>query len=171
MGVRLGLIGAQLRRHVSGLLEHRIPIPHRPPHHRVVIPAIFDESCGVETPLMLHLHGAEVGRYVVFESSGASDNWGVVYYAAHLRTARPPRPPLPSSSPASASSPSPSSHRHFFLPRCDGSVRLNEGVLTWSFKAPQVMGGWFDKRSLARIPELPEDVGDVRDDEATRRGL
>ena len=78
---------------------------------------------------------------------------------------------MPSSSPASASSPSSSSRRRFFLPRCDSPVCFDKGVLTWSFKAPQVMRGWLDKRNFARVPELPEDVGDVRDDEATRRGL
>ena len=171
MGVRFGLIGAKSRRRVSGLLEHRIPIPHRSPHHRVVIPAIFDETCGVETPLMLHLHGAKVGGYVVFEPSGASGYWGIVHYAAYLQTARPPRPPLPSPSAASASSPSSSSRRRFFLPGRDSSVCFNEGVLTRSFKAPQVMGGWLDERNFARVPELPEDVGDVWDDEAMRRGL
>ena len=159
-------MGMKSRCRVSGLLEHRIPIPHRPPHYRVVVPAIFDEPCGVETSLMLHLHGAKVGGYVVLEPSGASGNRGVVHYAAYLRTTRPPRPPLPSSSPASSSP-----HRRFFLPRRDSSVCFNEGVLTRSFKAPQVMGGWLDERNFARVPELPEDVGDVRDDEATRRGL
>ena len=33
------------------------------------------------------------------------------------------------------------------------------------------MRGWLDERNFARVPELPEDVGDVRDDEATWRGL
>ena len=43
--------------------------------------------------------------------------------------------------------------------------------MTRSLKASQVMGGWLDEHNFARVPELPEDVGDVRDDEATRRGL
>ena len=33
------------------------------------------------------------------------------------------------------------------------------------------MGSWLDERNFARVPELSEDVGDVRDDETTRRGL
>ena len=117
---------------------------------------------------MLHLHGAKVGGYIVLEPDGASDG-GFVRYAAYLRTTRPPRPPPPSPSPASTSSSI--SRRRFFFPRCNGSVRLNEGVLTWSFKAPQVMGGRFDERSFARVSELPEDVGNVGDDKAARRGL
>ena len=116
---------------------------------------------------MLHLHGAKVGGYIVLEPDGASDG-GFMRYAAYLRTTRPPRPPPLSPSPASSSS-SPS-RRRFFFPRCNGSVRLNEGVLTWSFKAPQVMGGRLDERGFARVSELPEDVGDVGDDEAARGG-
>ena len=167
MRVRLSLIGAKSRRRVSGLLEHRVPVPHRPPYHRVVVPSIFDEAHGVEASLMLHLHGAKVGGYIVLEPDGTSDR-GLVRYAAYLRTTRPPRSPLPSPSPASTS-PSPACRR-FLFPRCNGSVCLNEGVLTWSFKVPQVMGGRLDERSFARVPELPEDVGDIGDDEAARRG-
>ena len=33
------------------------------------------------------------------------------------------------------------------------------------------MGGRLDERSFAQVPELPEDVGNVGDDEAARRGL
>ena len=116
---------------------------------------------------MLHLHGAKVGGYIVLEPDGALDG-GLVHYAAYLRTACPPRPPLPSPSPTSASS-SPS-RRRFFFPRCNGSVCLNEGVLTRSFKVSQVMGGRLDERSFARVPELPEDIGNIGDDEAARRG-
>ena len=170
MRVRLGLIGAKSRRRVSGLLEHRIPVPHRPPHHRVVVPPIFDEACGVEASLVLHLHGAKVGGYVVLKPSGSSDDWGFVHYVAYLRTARPPRPPLPSLSPTPASSSSSSSRRRFFIPGRNSSVCFNEGVLTRSFKASQVMGGRLDERNLARVPELSKDVGNVRDDEAMRRG-
>ena len=61
--------------------------------------------------------------------------------------------------------------RRFFAPGRDGSIGLDEGVLTWSLKVPQVMGGRFDKRDLARVPELSKDVGDVGDDEAAWRGL
>ena len=43
--------------------------------------------------------------------------------------------------------------------------------MTQSFKVPQVMGGRLDKRNFARVSELSEDVGNVGDDEATRRGL
>ena len=43
--------------------------------------------------------------------------------------------------------------------------------MTWSFKVSQVMGGRLDERSFARVPELSEDVGDIGDDNATRRGL
>ena len=32
------------------------------------------------------------------------------------------------------------------------------------------MGGRLDERSFARVPELSEDVGDIGDDEAARRG-
>ena len=171
MRVRLSLIGAKSRRRVSGLLVHRIPIPHRPPHHWVVVPSIFDEACRVETSFVLHLHGAKVGGYVVLVPSGASDNWGLVRYATYLRTARPPRPPLPSPSPTSTSLSSSSSRRRFFFPRRNSSVCFNEGVLTRSFKASQVMGGRLDERNFARVPELSEDVGNVWDDEAARRGL
>ena len=62
------------------------------------------------------------------------------------------------------------SRRRFFAPGRDGSIGLDEGVLTWSLKVPQVMGGRLNKRDLARVPELSKDVGDVRDDEAARRG-
>ena len=153
---------------MSGLLEHRVPVPHRPPYHRVVVPSILDEARGVEASLVLHLHGAKVGGYIVLEPDGASDR-GLVRYAAYLRTACPPRSPLPSPSPASTS-PSPA-RRCFLFPRCNGPVCFDEGVLTWSFKVPQVMGGRLDERSFARVPELSEDVGNVWDDEATRRGL
>ena len=65
-----------------------------------------------------------------------------------------------------------SSSRHrFFAPGRDGPIGLDEGVLTWSLKVPQVMGGQFDKRNFARVPELSEDVGDVGDDEAAWQGL
>ena len=143
---------------MSGLLEHWIPVSYRPPHHRVVVPAILDETRGVETSLMLHLHGAKVGGYVVLELGGASDDGGFVHNAAYLRTARPPRPPLPSPSPTPASSSSSSSRRRFFFPRHNRLICSNEGVLTRSFKVSQVMGGWLDERSFARVPELPEDV-------------
>ena len=116
---------------------------------------------------MLYLHGAKVGGYIVLEPDGSSDG-GLVRYAAYLRTTRPPRSLLPSPSPASTSSSSP--RRRFFFPGCDRSVCLNEGVLTWSFKVSQVMGGRLDERSFARVPELPEDVGNIGDDEAARRG-
>ena len=43
--------------------------------------------------------------------------------------------------------------------------------MTWSFKAPQVMGGWLDERSFARVSELPEDVGNIGDDKAAWGGL
>ena len=168
MRVRLSLIGAKSRCRVSGLLEHRVPIPHRPPHHRVVVPSILDKARGVEASLMLHLHGAKVGGYIVLEPDGAPDG-RLVRYAVYLRTTRPPRSLLSSPSPASTSlSPS---RRRFFFPRCNGSVCLDEGVLTWSFKVSQVMGGRLDERSFARVPELPEDVGNIGDDEAARRGL
>ena len=169
MRVRLSFIGAKSRRRVSGLLEHRIPVSHRSPHHQVFIPSILDKARRVEASLMLHLHGAKVGGYIVLEPDGPSDG-GLVRYAAYLRTTRPPRPPPLSPSPASASS-SPSRCRFFFFPRRNGSVCLHEGVLTWSFKISQVMGGRLDERSFARVPELPEDTGDVGDDEAARRGL
>ena len=152
---------------MSGLLEHRVPVPHRPPHHRIFVPSILDKARRVEASLMLHLHGAKVGGYIVLEPGRASDR-GLVRYAAYLRTTRPPRSPLPSPSPASTSPPS--ARCRFLFPRCNGSVCLNEGVLTWSFKVSQVMGGRLDERSFARVLELPEDVGDVGDDEATRRG-
>ena len=87
---------------------------------------------------------------VVFEPSGASDGWGFVRYATYLRTARPPRPPLPSPSPTSTSSSSTSSRRRlFFPPGRNSSVCFNEGVLTWSFKASQVMGGRLDEHNFA----------------------
>ena len=117
---------------------------------------------------MLHLHGAKVGGYIVLEPDGASDG-GLVRYAAYLQTTRPPRSPLPSPSPASTSSPSP--RCRFLFSRRNGPVCLNEGVLTWSLKVSQVMGGRLDERSFARVPELPEDIGNVGDDEAARRGL
>ena len=63
-----------------------------------------------------------------------------------------------------------SSRRRFLVPGRDGSIGLDEGVLTWSLKVPQVMGGRFDKRDFARVPELSKDVGDVGDDEAAWRG-
>ena len=170
--VRLNLIGAESRRRMSGLLEHRIPVPHRSPHHRVSVPSIFDEACGMEASFVLHLHGAKVGGHVVLEPSRASDDRDFVHYAAYLRTARPPRPLLPSPTPTSTSSSSSSARRRFFfLPRCDSSVCFNEGVCTWSLKVSQVMGGRLNKRYFARVPELSKDVGNVWDDEAARRGL
>ena len=35
---------------------------------------------------------------------------------------------------------------------------------------PQVMGGWLDEHSFARVSELSENVRDVGDDEAAWRG-
>ena len=120
---------------------------------------------------MAYFHRAEVGGYVVLEPGGAPNNRGITHYAAYLRAACPPRPPLRPLGPASTPSPPSSSCRRFFVPGCDGSVCLDEGVLTWSLKVPQVMGGWLDERSFARAPKLSEDVGDVGDDEAAWRGL
>ena len=157
---------------MSGLLEHWIPVPHCPPHHWVRVPSILDKACWVKASFVLHLHGTKVGGYVVLEPSGASGDWGFVCYATYLQTARPPRPPLPSPSPTSTSLSSSSSHRRFFFcPGRNSSVCFNEGVLTWSFKASQVMGGRLDERNFARVPELSEDVGNVWDNEAVWRGL
>ena len=64
-----------------------------------------------------------------------------------------------------------SSRRRFFAPWRDGSIGLDKGVLTWSLKVPQVMGGRLDKCDLTQVPELSEDVGDVGDDKAAWRGL
>ena len=64
----------------------------------------------------------------------------------------------------------PSSRRHFFAPGRDGPIGLDEGVLTWSLKVPQVMGGGFDERDFARVPESSKDVGDVGDNEVVWRG-
>ena len=120
---------------------------------------------------MAHFHRAEVGGYVVLEPGGTPDNRGITHYAAYLRTACPPPPPLRPLSSAPASSPSSSSRRRFLAPGCNGSVCLDEGVLTWSLKVPQVMGGWLDECSFAQAPKLSKDVGDVGDDEAAWRGL
>ena len=120
---------------------------------------------------MVHLHRAEVGRYVVLEAGRAPNDRGIVHYVAYLWAARPPRPPRPPRSPTSASLSASSSRHRFFVPGRDGSVSLDEGVLTWSLKVPQVMGGWINERNFARVPDLSEDVGDVGDDEPTRRGL
>ena len=119
---------------------------------------------------MAHFHRAEVGRHVVLEASGSPNNRGIVRYAAYLRAARPPRPPLRPPSPPSASSSPLCSHGRFLTDGCDGSVCLDEGVLTWSLKVPQVMGRRFDERNFARVAESSKDVGDVRDDEAARGG-
>ena len=79
-------------------------------------------------------------------------------------------PLCPPQSSASASSSTSSSSRCLFAPGRDGPIGLDEGVLTWSLKVSQVMGGQFDERDFARVPELSEDVGDVGDDEAAWRG-
>ena len=119
---------------------------------------------------MVHFHRAEVERHVVFEAGRTPNDRGTVHYAAYLRTTRPPCPPLRSSRSASAPSSPSSSRRRFFARGRDGPVGLNEGVLTWSLKVPQVMGGRLDKRDFARVPELSKDVGDVEDDEVAWRG-
>ena len=169
MGVRLGLVGAKLGCRVGWLLVHRIPFPHSPPHHRLVIHSVFDKACGVKAALMAHFHRAEVGGYVVLEPCGTPDDRGITHYAAYLRAACPPCPPLHSLNSAPASSPSSSSRRRFFAPGCDGSICLDEGVLTWSLKVPQVMGGRLNERSFAQVSELSKDVGNVGDDEAAWR--
>ena len=74
VGVGLGFIGAKLGRRMSGLLVHRMPLPHRPPHHRVIVHPIFDEVRRVEATLMTYLHGAKVGGYVVLKPGGALDD-------------------------------------------------------------------------------------------------
>ena len=91
-------------------------------------------------------------------------------YAAYLWAARPPHPPLRPPSPPLASSSPLCSRRRFLTDGCDGSVCLDEGVLTWSLKVPQVMGCWFDERNFARVVESSKDVGDVGDDKAARGG-
>ena len=77
MRVGLGFIGAESRRRVSWLLVHRVSLPHCPPHHWFVVHSIFDKAHGVETTLMTHLHGTEVGRYIVLKPGRASDDRGV----------------------------------------------------------------------------------------------
>ena len=72
MGVGLGLIGAESRRHMSGLLVHQMSFPHRPPHHQVVVHSRFDKARGVEATLMTHLHGTKVGGHIVIEPGRAS---------------------------------------------------------------------------------------------------
>ena len=119
---------------------------------------------------MAHFHRTEIGRYVVLEAGRLSNDRGTAHYAAYLWATRPPRSPLRSLSPASAPSPSLSSRRRFFVCGRNGFVCLDEGVLTWSLKVPQVMGSWLDERNFARVPEASEDVGDVGDDEAARGG-
>ena len=170
MGVGLSFVRAESRCRVGWLFVHCVPLPHGPPHHRLVVHSVFDETRRVETALMVHFHRAEVGRYIVLEASRAPNDGDAVHYATYLRTTRPSCPPLRSSRSASAPSSSSSSRRRFFARGGDGPVGLNEGVLTWSLKAPQVMGSRFDERSFARVPELSEDVGDIGDDEAARRG-
>ena len=59
--VDISLTGTKLRCCVSWLLVHRMSLPHRPPHHWVVVHSIFDEARGVEATLMTYLHGAKVG--------------------------------------------------------------------------------------------------------------
>ena len=170
MGVGLCFVGAESRCYVGGLFVYGVPVPHSPPYHRLVVHPVFDKTCGVEAALMAHFHGAEVGRHVVLEAGRSPNNRGVVHYAAYLRAARPPRPPLRPPSPPPASSPSLCSRGRFFTDGRDGSVCLDEGVLTWSLKVPQVMGRWFDERRFARVAELFKDIGDVWDDEAARGG-
>ena len=170
MGVGFGLVGTKSGRRLGGLLVDRIPVPHSPPHHRFVVHLVFDKVCGVEAALMAHFHRAEVGGYVVLKPGGTPDNRGITHYAAYLRTACPPPPPLRPLSSAPASSPSSSSCRRFLAPGCDGSICLDEGVLTWSLKVSQVMGGRLNERSFARASELSKDVGDVGDDEVAWRG-
>ena len=170
VGVGFSFVGAESGCRVGSLLVHRIPFSHSPPHHWFVKHFVFDEVCGVEAALMAHFHRAEVGGYIVLKPSRASDDRGISRYAMYLRTARPPGSPLSPLNPASASPSSPSARRCFFAPGHNGSVCLDEGVLTWSLKVSQVMGGRLDECSLAQAPELSEDVGDVGDDEATWRG-
>ena len=171
MGIGFGFVRAKSGRRMGWLLVHQIPLPHSPPHHRFVVHSVFDKACGVKAALMAHFHGAEVGRYVVLKPGGASDNGGIMHYAAYLRAAHPPHPSLRSLSSASTSLPSSPSRRRFFTPGCDSSICLDEGVLTWSLKVPQVMRGRLDKRSFTRVLELLKGIGDVGDDEAAWRGL
>ena len=117
------------------------------------------------------VHRAEVGRHVVLEARGLPNDRGIMRYAAYLRAARPPRPPLRSPSPPSVPSSPLCSRGRFFTEGRDGSVCLDEGVLTWSLKVPQVMGRRFDARNFARVAESSKDVGDVGDDKASRGGL
>ena len=119
---------------------------------------------------MAHFHRAEVGRHVVLEASGPPNDRAIVHYAAYLWAARPPRPPLRSPSPPSVSSSPLCSRSRFLTNGRNGSVCLNEGVLTWSLKVPQVMGRRFDERNFAQVAESSKDVGDVRDDKAARGG-
>ena len=148
MRIGFGFIRVKSGRCVGWLLVHQIPLPHSLPHHQFVIHPVFDKACRVKAALMAHFHGAEIGGYIVLEPGRASDDRGIMHYMAYLRAACPPRPPLRPLSPASTSSPSSSSRPRLFTPGCDGSVCLDEGVLTWSLKVPQVMGGWLNKRSL-----------------------
>ena len=171
MRVGFGLVGTESRCRVGWLLVHRISFSHSPPHHRVVVHSVFDKVRGVKAALMAHFHGTEVGGYVVLEPGGMPDYRGIMHYAAYLQAAHPSCPPLRPWSSALASLPSSSSRRHFFAPGCDGSVCLDEGVLTWSLKVPQVMRGRLDKHNFALVSELSKDVGDVGDDEAMWRGL
>ena len=77
MGVGLSLIGAKSGRRVSWLLVYRMSFSHRPPHHRFVVHLILDKARGVEATLMTHLHGTEVGGYIVLEPGRASDDRGI----------------------------------------------------------------------------------------------
>ena len=149
VGVGLSFVRAKSRCRMGWLFIHCVPFPHGPPHHWLVVHSVFDKTRGVEAALVVHFHRAEVGRHVVLKAGRAPNDRGAMHYAAYLRTARPPRPPLCSSSSAPAPSSSPSSHRRFFVLGRDGPVCLNEGILTWPFKAPQVMGSRFDERGFA----------------------
>ena len=166
VGVGFSLVRTKSGCRMGGLLVNRIPFPHSPPHHRFVVHPVCDKACGVEAAFMAHFHRAEVGGYVVLEPGGMPDYRGIMHYAAYLWAACPPRSPLHPLSSALASSPSSSSHHRFLAPGCDGSICLDEGVLTWSLKVPQVMGGRLNEHSFARVSELYEDIGDVGDDEA-----
>ena len=161
---------AESRCCVGRLFVHGVPVPHGSPHHWLVVHPVFDKTHGVEAALMVHFHRAEVGRHVVLKASRSPNNRGIVRYVAYLRAARPPCPPLRPPSPPSASSSPLCSRSRFLTDGRDGSVCLNEGVLTWSLKVPQVMGRRFDERNFARVAESSKDVGDVRDDKAARGG-